>query len=69
MPVRTLEASNAPALPSADPERTNEPQAPVNSQASPSGMIEIELGDGRRIRVGNDVNVFALRRVLQALQA
>jgi len=68
VPVRTLEAPNAPALSSADPERTIEPEAPVTSQASPSGMIEIELGDGRRIRVGNDVNVFALRRVLQALQ-
>ena len=68
VPVRTLEAPNAAALSSADPERTVEPQAPETSQASPSGMIEIELGDGRRIRVGNDVNVFALRRVLQALQ-
>jgi transposase len=68
MAVRTLEAPNPAALPAADPERTIELQAPVTSQASPSGMIEIELRDGRRIRVGNDVNVVALRRVLQALQ-
>ena len=33
----------------------------------PSGVIEIELGDGRRVRVGSDVNLPALRRVLAAL--
>ena len=30
------------------------------------GVIEIELGDGRQIRVGSDVNQAALRRVLAA---
>ena len=67
MPVRTLEAPNSAALPP-EPERTIEPQASAAHQASQAGMIEIELGDGRRIRVGNDVNVVSLRRVLQALQ-
>jgi transposase len=35
---------------------------------SRSGLIEIELGDGRQVRVGNDVNLAALRRVLTALR-
>ncbi len=34
----------------------------------PSGLIEIELGNGRQIRVGSDVNLAALRRVLTALR-
>ena len=68
MPVRRLEAANSPAVLSADDERTNEPQASAGHATSHTGMIEIELGDGRRIRVGNDVNLAALRRVLQALQ-
>ena len=68
MPVRTVEAPNSTALPPTDPKRTIEPQASAAHQASQVGMIEIELGDGRRIRVGNDVNVVSLRRVLQALQ-
>jgi transposase len=33
-----------------------------------SGVIEIELGDGRQVRVGSDVNLAALRRVLIALR-
>jgi hypothetical protein len=32
-------------------------------------LIEIELGDGRRVRVGRDVNLAALRRVLTALRS
>jgi transposase len=32
-----------------------------------SGVIEIELGSGRRVRVGNDVDADALRRVLGVL--
>lgn len=34
----------------------------------PPGLIEIELGDGRKVRVGSDVNLAALRRVLTALR-
>jgi transposase len=41
------------------------PRAPVRPQA---GLIEIELGDGRQVRVGADVNQAALRRVLAALR-
>jgi transposase len=36
--------------------------------ATPSGLIEIELGNGRQVRVGSDVNLAALRRVLAALR-
>lgn len=32
-----------------------------------AGLIEIDLGDGRRVRVGSDVDASALRRVLDAL--
>lgn len=39
--------------------------APVRPQAS---LIEIELGDGRQVRVGADVNQAALRRVLTAVR-
>ncbi len=38
------------------------------SRRSQSGLIEIELGDGRQVRVGSDVNLAALRRVLIALR-
>jgi transposase-like protein len=52
--------------------------APVPAGAAPSqpappalrssaGLIEIELGGGRQVRVGSDVNLAALRRVLAAL--
>ncbi len=59
VPVRMLEpATTAVAAPS--------PMAP-SSAAAPTGLIEIELGDGRRVRVGSDVNLPALRRVLAAL--
>lgn len=33
-----------------------------------SGVIEIDLGDGRCVRVGRDVNASALRRVLAVLE-
>jgi len=42
-----------------------QPPAPARPQA---GLIEIELGDGRQVRVGADVNQAALRRVLAALR-
>jgi len=68
MPVRTLEAASSAAVPPADPGRMIKPQASAAHSASHAGTIEIELGDGRLVRVGNDVNLAALRRVLQALQ-
>ncbi len=43
--------------------------APVAAPARPQlGLIEIELGDGRQVRVGADVNQTALRRLLAALR-
>jgi transposase len=53
---------------------TPQPTAPAGSRSSspparpPSGLIEIELGNGRQVRVGSDVNLAALRRVLTALR-
>jgi transposase len=53
---------------------TPPPSAPARSDPSPSparppsGLIEIELGNGRQVRVGSDVNLAALRRVLAALR-
>ena len=62
MPVQMLgtSAAAAPSAPSPAPAA-----APARPQA---GLIEIELGDGRQVRVGADVNQAALRRVLAALR-
>ena len=65
LPVRMLEAQSpapdlmSPALPGAS-------AAPALPQR---GLIEIELGGGRQVRVGSDVSLAALRRVLVALKA
>jgi transposase len=56
------------------PTATTGPSTPAPRSTSatrstaPSGLIEIELGSGRRVRVGSDVNLAALRRVLAALR-
>ena len=53
------------------PEPTSPAPRPVSPSAlarPQSGLIEIELGDGRQVRVGADVNQAALRRVLAALR-
>jgi transposase len=62
MPVQTL----APPDPAAARDPARRP-APHTRGAGPSGLIEIELGNGRHVRVGSDVNLAALRRVLAAL--
>jgi transposase len=64
MPVRMIEAVPV-AAPGPSPTATH--AAPTRSPA-PSGLIEIELGNGRQVRVGSDVNLAALRRVLTALR-
>ena len=66
MPVHMIDAmpmaSTAPSLPM--------PRcASAARPAAPSGLIEIELGNGQHVRVGSDVNLAALRRVLAALRA
>ncbi|HYZ61327.1 MAG TPA: hypothetical protein VE650_02655 [Acetobacteraceae bacterium] len=40
---------------------------PVPFTPARSSLIEIELGNARHVRVGKDVNLAALRRVLAAL--
>lgn len=40
----------------------------ANGPAAPSGLIEIDLGNGQHVRVDSDVNLAALRRVLAALR-
>lgn len=62
MPVQMLETPQATAAVPSQP-------APFPAPARPqAGLIEIELGDGRQLRVGADVNPAALRRVLAALR-
>ena len=66
MPVHMIDAAptTAPAPPPSPAARPFPPARPP----APSGLIEIELGNGRQIRVGSDVNLAALRRVLAALR-
>ena len=61
VPIQVFE----PPMAIAGPRR---PEEPVPMQPRPqAGLIEIELGGGRQVRVGSDVNLAALRRVLAAL--
>jgi transposase len=57
VPVRMLESAPAPAAVS--PAAVDRPAADT---------IEISLPDGSRVRVGSDVNLTALRRVMTALR-
>lgn len=41
--------------------------AATSAARTGAGLIEIDLGDGRRVRVGADVDAVALRRVLDVL--
>ena len=62
LPVRMLEAEPS----ASDLMPPVLPAAPARPQ---QGLIEIELGGGLRLRVGSDVNLAALRRVLVAPKA
>ena len=42
--------------------------APVVSEQNAAGTIEVVLPDGLRLRVGNDVGLAALRRVMTVLR-
>jgi transposase len=64
VPVRVFEAPMNPMPSTSESER-----APSTRPETRSDLIEIELGDGRRVRVGRDVNLAALRRVLTALRS
>jgi transposase len=59
VPVRVLEAAPAPA-PALIP--------PPVADRSVADTIEILLPDGSRVRVGSDVNLTALRRVMTVLR-
>jgi transposase len=63
MPVRTFEPLEPATAAVAHP-----PSQALPSPRPSSGLIEIELGNGRQVRVGSDVNLAALRRVLMALR-
>ena len=65
MPVQMIDA--APTAAPVPPPPVARP-SPSARPAAPSGLIEIELGNGRQVRVGSDVNLAALRRVLAALR-
>jgi transposase len=64
VPVTMLEAPAAANTPSSP-----RPRDPKPLSRSDAGVIEIDLGNGQQLRVGSDVNLAALRRVLQALRA
>jgi len=64
IPVQALEPVKAAIAPFDEMPRAAVPTRP----ATPPGLIEIELGNGRQVRVGSDVNLAALRRVLTALR-
>ncbi len=64
VPVQTL-APTGTAL--ALPDERPRPASTTRSAGAP-GLIEIDLGGGRQVRVGRDVNLAALRRVLAALR-
>ena len=70
IPVQVLGTSlAAPGLSRPEPPSAAAPPASPPAPARPqAGLIEIELGDGRQVRVGADVNQAALRRVLAALR-
>ena len=64
VPVQAL----APASTALAPLDEGSRLAPASRSVGAPGLIEIELGDGRQVRVGSDVNLAALRRVLAALR-
>ncbi|NPD66049.1 transposase [Lichenicola cladoniae] len=64
MPVQMIGAAPTESMPS----NPTPPLAASLRSTPTSGLIEIELGNGQHVRVGSDVNLGALRRVLAALR-
>jgi transposase len=65
VPVRLADAAASTVRPeAASPEATPAPQRPQPR----AGLVEIELPDGVRVRVGDEVGLATLRRVLAALR-
>jgi transposase len=52
----------------ASPAISSPPASPPRTVASAVGRIEIELGDGSRVRVDDGVSLVTLRRVISALR-
>ena len=67
VPVAIAPAPSRP-VPAAQSEDPRAP-APSRRPRRKSGVIEINLGGGRRLKVDRDVDATALRRVLDALEA
>lgn len=44
------------------------PPASSGTATKPAGMIEIEVAGGRKLRVGADIDIGALRRIVAALE-
>ena len=64
VPVQVFE----PPMAMTGPPRQEQDVVPAPTPPRPqAGLIEIALGNGRQVRVGSDVNLAALRRVLAAL--
>lgn len=63
VPVEIVPAVAPPAI------EAPAPSASPGRRRRKSGIIEIELGGGRRVRVDRDVDAEALRRVLEALES
>jgi transposase len=63
LPVQITEGENATVAPAIAPSPVTSPAR----AAKRAGLIEIDLGGGRRIRVDRDVDADALRRVIEAL--
>jgi transposase len=57
------------ALPSPQAPSPEPPPMMVEGPSAASGVIEVELSGGVRLRVGSDVDGAALQRVLAALSA
>lgn len=65
MPVQMIGAGGTtPGLSHPEPR----PAPPSPSVRPHPGLIEIDLGNGNQVRVGSDVDLAALRRVLVALR-
>ena len=64
----TIAPEPMPSVPAvAPPPSVSEPAPAHPPRRRRTGLIEIELGGGRRLRVDRDVDAQALRRVLDAL--
>jgi hypothetical protein len=68
MPVQMISgATMSPSASASHPVRPVHP-VPASRAAAVTGVMEIELVTGQHVRVGSDVNLSALRRVLAALR-